>query len=141
MENGTAIYRRRINYYETDQMGIVHHSNYIRFFEEARLDLLEQCGLGYRKIEEMGIFVPVTFVECEYIKPLQYDDAIRVESHFTRYNGIKLEVSYEIYKEDTGELCTEGRSGHCFLNQEMKPIRMKREYPEIYQKLLALVGK
>lgn len=141
MENGTAIYRRRINYYETDRMGIVHHSNYIRFFEEARLDLLEQCGLGYRKIEEAGIFIPVTFVECEYIKPLQYDDAIRVASHFTRYHGVKLEVSYEIYREDTGELCTKGRSGHCFLDKEMKPIRMKREYPEIYQRLSSLVGK
>lgn len=139
MENGTAIYRRRINYYETDRMGIVHHSNYIRYFEEARLDMMEQCGLGYRKIEDTGIIIPVTFVDCQYIKPLQYDDAIRIESHFTKYNGIKMEVSYEIYQEDTGELCTTGKSGHCFLNREMKPIRMKREYPEIYQKLSSLV--
>lgn len=141
MENGTSIYRRKINYYETDCMGIVHHSNYIRFFEEARLDMMEKCGLGYRQIEEMNLIIPVTYVDCQYIKPLKFDDAIRIESHFTRYNGIKMEVSYEIYREDTGELCTSGRSGHCFLNRDMKPVRMKRAFPEIYQKLSLLTGK
>lgn len=139
MKDGKVIYRRKINYYETDQMGIVHHSNYIRFFEEARLDMLRQCGLGYREIEELGIIIPVTFVECQYVKPLRYDDAIRVESCFTKYNGIKMEVSYQIFCEETGELCTTGKSGHCFLDRDMKPIRMKREFPEIYQKLVSLL--
>lgn len=141
MENGTAIYRRKVNYYETDCMGIVHHSNYIRFFEEARLAMMAECGLSYRNIEEMGIIIPVTFVECEYVKPLRYDDDIRVESRFTKYLGIKLEVSYEIYHEGTQELCTRGKTGHCFLDCEMKPLRMKREFPELYQKLSSLVGK
>ena len=122
-------------------MGIVHHSNYIRYFEEARLDLLEQCGLAYRDIEDMGIIIPVTFVECQYIKPLQFGDSIRIESHFTRYNGIKMEVSYEIYHEGTQELCTRGKTGHCFLDRKMSPLRMKREFPEIYQKLTSLVGR
>jgi acyl-CoA thioester hydrolase, YbgC/YbaW family len=141
MENGTVTYRRKVNYYETDCMGIVHHSNYIRFFEEARLDLMSRCGLSYRNIEEMGIIIPVTFVECEYVKPLRYDDNIRIESCFAKYHGVKLEVSYEIYREGTQELCTRGKTGHCFLDREMKPVRMKREFPELYQKLMILVGK
>ena len=141
MENGTAEYRRKINYYETDCMGIVHHSNYIRFFEEARLDLMEQCGMGYREIEEMGIIIPVTYVDCRYIKPLRYDDVVRIESHFTKFDGIKLEVAYDIYNEKSQERCTEGKSGHCFLNRNMYPIRMKRKFPEIYEKLLSLVKK
>ena len=57
-------YQRRVNYYETDQMSIVHHSNYIRWFEEARLDLLDQAGLNYRKMEATGIIVPVVDVSC-----------------------------------------------------------------------------
>ena len=141
MENGTAIYRRKVNYYETDCMGIVHHSNYIRFFEEARLDLMAQNGMSYRNIEEMGIIIPVTFVECEYVRPLQYDDDIRIESRFAKYHGLKLEVSYEIYHEGTQQLSNRGRTGHCFLDCDMKPLRVKKEFPELYQKLSSLVVK
>lgn len=139
MENGTAIYGRRVNYYETDRMGIVHHSNYIRYFEEARLDLMEKCGLDYKGIEDMGIIIPVTFVDCRYIMSLRYGDDARIESHFTKYTGIRFEVSYQIYREGSEELCTEGKTGHCFLNKEMRPIRVRREFPELHQKFLHLV--
>ena len=132
-------YKRKINYYETDCMGIVHHSNYIRFFEEARLDLLEKCDLGYREIEEKGLIIPVTFVDCQYLVPLRYDDRIHIITHFDKYTGIKMELSYEIYHEKTGQLCTTGRSGHCFLDNALHPVRMKRDYPDIFEKLQSIV--
>ncbi len=59
-------YSRSVNYYETDQMGIVHHSNYIRYFEEARLQWMDEIGLSYRGLEERGMIIPVTFVDCQY---------------------------------------------------------------------------
>jgi len=56
-----------------------------------------------------------------------------------KYDGIKMEVSYKVYKTDTGELCTEGKTGHCFLNKELRPIRMKRQYPELFSKLKGML--
>lgn len=133
-------YARRINYYETDKMGIVHHSNYIRFFEEARLDYLKKEGLDYWKMEELGIIIPVTFVNCRYLLPLRFDDEIEISTKLTKYDGIKMELSYEIRKKEDGSLCTTGETGHCFLNAELKPLRMKREYPELFTKLKELAA-
>lgn len=139
MENSHTEYSRKINYYETDQMGIVHHSNYIRFFEEARLDMMKKVGLDYRALEEMGIIIPVTFAECRYLVPLRFDDEVIIHTRMTKYDGIKMEVSYEVYKTDTGKLCTTGKTGHCFLDNELKPIRMKRKYPELFSKLKGML--
>lgn len=139
MENSHTEYSRRLNYYETDQMGIIHHSNYIRLFEEARLDMMKKVGLDYRTLEEMGIIIPVTFAECRYLVPLRFDDEVIIHTRMTKYDGIKMEVSYEAYKTDTGKLCTTGKTGHCFLDKELKPIRMKRQYPELFSKLKGML--
>ena len=133
-------YSRQVNYYETDQMGIVHHSNYIRYFEEARMDMMDQLGLNYAGIESLGIIIPVMFVDCQYLQPLLYGDQIVIHTAMTKYDGIKMEISYEIHKKDGDVLCTTGRSGHCFLDKKMHPVRMKRCYPEIYQKLKEMVS-
>lgn len=132
-------YNRRVNYYETDKMGIVHHSNYIRYFEEARLDMMKKVGLDYWDMEERGIIIPVLFVDCKYIKALRFDEDIVIQTKMTKYNGIKMEVAYEIYQKGSDELCTRGTTGHCFVTPDMKPIRMKREYPDLYEKLNQLL--
>lgn len=139
MERNYIKYHRSINYYETDQMGIVHHSNYIRLFEEARLYLMKEAGMDYRGLEEMGIIIPVTFVQCKYLVPLRFDDEVEIAVKITKYDGIKMEVSYEIYQKETGQLCTSGKTGHCFLDRELKPIRMKREFPDLFTKLKAMI--
>lgn len=133
MEEKYCCYRRRTNYYETDQMGIIHHSNYIRYFEEARLYWMEETGISYREIEEMGLLVPVLFVDCQYKSPVRYGDEITVAVRLDSFNGLKMEFSYEIYREGMVELCTAGRSGHCFLDRSMKPVRLKRDYPELFR--------
>lgn len=139
MKDSYMKYHRMINYYETDQMGIVHHSNYIRFFEEARIDYLKKADMDYRGLEEMGIIIPVTFVRCQYLVPLRFEDEVEISVKLTKYDGIKMELSYEIRQKETGQLCTTGETGHCFLNSELKPIRMKREFPELFAKLKELV--
>lgn len=133
------IYRRKINYYETDQMGIVHHSNYIKFFEEARLDLMDKEGLNYASMEEMGIIIPVLSVECHYLLPLYYNDIISVHTYLTKFDGIKMDFVYEIYKDGFPNLYTSGHTSHCFLDKNMKPFRMKKLYPDLYKKLKKLV--
>ena len=59
-------------------MGIVHHSNYIRWFEEARIDLMEQMGLGYEKMEEAGIISPVLSVQADYLRMMQFGDTFQI---------------------------------------------------------------
>ena len=139
MEGKNAINKRRMNYYETDQMGIIHHSNYIRLFEEARLGMMDKEGISYESIEEMGIIIPVMSVECHYLIPLHYNDSIEVYSQLTKFDGIKMELSYEIYKEGSTRVCTEGNTKHCFLDKDMKPFRMKKLYPGLYNKFKEMV--
>lgn len=138
MEGNFTVYNRKINYYETDKMAIVHHSNYIRFFEEARLDMMDQFDLNYRKMEDMGIIIPVMSVDCKYIVPLCFDDEVKIHTKIVKFDGIKMEIAYEIYRDDV--LCTTGHSGHCFLDKDMKPFRMKRLYPDLYNKLKSLTA-
>lgn len=132
-------YFRNINYYETDQMGIVHHSNYIRFFEEARLAMLNEMIMDYHEMETLGIIIPVTFAECKYLVPLRFGDDIVIDTWMTKYDGIKMEVAYEIYQKDSGVLCTKGKTGHCFLDSDLKPIRMKRAFPDLFAKLKGMI--
>ena len=138
MDKKGLAYKRQVNYYETDQMGIVHHSNYIRFFEEARIDFLDKIGLNYKKIEDMGLIMPVLGVECRYIKPLHFGESFTVNSRLTKYNGMKIFVGYEIFNM-AGELVTTGSSEHCLLDKELKPVNIKRKYPDIYNRLKELV--
>ncbi len=139
MEGKYTVYHRRMNYYETDKMGIIHHSNYIRLFEEARLDMLEVYGLDYAAMEKSGIIIPVLSVECKYLQPLHYKDDITIYSKFSKFDGIKMEVDYEIYKDEGNILTTTGHTGHCFLDKDMKPFRMKKLYPDLYKKLNELI--
>lgn len=126
-------YKRKIYYYETDNMGIVHHSNYIRIFEEARMSFLEQAGLPYEKIEEAGLYVPILSVECHYKKPLTFDEPFAVYPVITKFNGVILNIEYNIINCNTGELCITGKSSQCFTDKNMKPVRTKNKYPEIYK--------
>lgn len=126
-------YKHLVQYYETDQMKIVHHSNYIRWFEEARSWYLEQAGFGYDKMEETGVISPVLEVQCRYKSMVRYGEEVYIIPHLVKFNGIKMVVEYEIKDVKTGELRATGQSSHGFLNREYKPISLKKENPEIYQ--------
>ena len=126
-------YERSVYYYETDKMGIMHHSNYIRIFEETRIFFLEQGEMPFPEIEKRGILMPVRSVECSYYKPLKFGDRFSVDLKITKFNGVKLYVSYEVRNISDGELCATGSSTHCFTDNELKPLRIKHSYPDIYR--------
>lgn len=132
-------YLHKTQYYETDQMGIIHHSNYIRWFEEARLAFLEDMGYAYGRLEQEGVISPVLRVECDYRKMVHYGETVRIEVSIEKFNGVKLVVSYRVYNLETDELYTCGRTSHCFLNKDGKPVSVKKERPEFYEKLSALL--
>ena len=133
-------YGRKIQYYETDRMGIVHHSNYIRWMEEARTDVLEQIGLPYDKIEKAGILIPVLGASCEYRISFRYAENFRIKVIPNGFNGNKMGLKYEIYGQEDGKLHAAGETSHCFLDRRMMPVHLKRDYPEIYNRLVAYMG-
>ena len=89
-------YRRKAYYYETDRMDIVHHSNYVRWLEEARVDLMAQAGSPFEVTESMGVVSPVLSVTTEYKYPVKFGDEFEVRAKITEFNGCKFSLSYEI---------------------------------------------
>lgn len=126
------IYKRKVFYYETDQMGIVHHSNYIRWFEEARIDYLEKMGVGYDQMETQGIISPVLSVEAVYLRMLYFGDAVTIETKIKEYNGIKLTLAYEVISDKTGKVHCRGISKHCFLDKSGRPLALKQSCPQVH---------
>lgn len=129
-------YRRKIQYYETDRMNVVHHSNYIRWFEEARVDFFENAGIPYDDIEKHGLMTPVLSAECSYITAMQFGQTFRIELNMSFFNGVKFEFEYKVYNDDTDELCAKGKTSHCFVNSDFKATRITHSYPEIYNAML-----
>ena len=112
-------------------MGIVHHSNYIRWFEEARVDLLEQLGFGYDRIEEAGYSGPVLEVSCQYKTMSKFGETVRIEASITQYNGVRMTLEYTVIDKETGVIRCVGESRHCFLTRDGKPVSLKRNYIEM----------
>ncbi len=138
---GLQTYEHRVQYYETDQMGIVHHSNYIRWFEEARVDLMRQMGMGYDKMEEMGIISPVLQVSAEYRSMVHFDEIVKVQILVKKFNGIILQLSYRVEDKETGELRCTGESKHCFLDPKGNPVSLKKTAPEVYESFCEISHK
>ena len=132
-------YRHRVQYYETDKMGIVHHSNYIRWMEEARIAFFDAIGWSFKHIEEMGIISPVSAVECRYKAPTRFDDFVDIKVKILEFRGVKLKLGYIMTRE--GEVVCEGITEHGFLNQEGKIISLKRNYPDLYADMVAQMEK
>lgn len=121
-------------------MGFVHHSNYIRWFEEARSDFFDKIGAPYAVTESMGIISPVLSISCDYKKSCYYGEEVIIETTLERMGNVKFFVSYKVFSEN-GELRAEGASTHCFLNTEGQVISLKRVKPELFETLLKFVGK
>lgn len=127
-------YERNVFYYETDQMGIVHHSNYIRWMEEARLALMDSLSLSYAEMEKQGILIPVLSVSSDYKVAFRYGDRFRIQMIPVFFNGIKLKISYRIFDKD-GKLHATAESGHGFVDRNLHPLSLKKSYPAIYENL------
>ena len=88
----------RVRYKETDAMGVVHHANYLTYFEMGRVELLRANGGDYRKMEEEGLFLVVARMNCSFHRPARYDDIVRLRTTTTRVTGAKIEHEYELFR-------------------------------------------
>lgn len=124
-------YERRAYYHETDQMGIIHHSNYLKWMEEARIALMDKLGFSYKKMEELGIISPVVAASCEYKKPVKFNDDVFIDVTVEEYNGIKLTFNYTIINKETNEISTIGKTKHCFMKNNAI-VSLKKVLPEFH---------
>lgn len=127
-------YIRKVQYYETDKMGIVHHSNYIRWFEEARIFYMEELGYSYSEMEKMGIMIPVLGINAVYKSGASYGDTVKIKTYIKNMTAVKLSFGYEVTDANTGVLKMTGSSDHCFVDLKFKPCSIKKKLPEFYEK-------
>jgi acyl-CoA thioester hydrolase len=131
-------YQHEVKYYECDRMGVTHHSNYVRFMEEARVDWLDQLGCGFDKIEAENVFSPVVSVSCEYKSPTTFKDIIDIEVRISRMSEMKFEFEYTM--QTNGKLVCIGHSSHCFI-ENGRPVAISKRLPELYNSLMARLSE
>ena len=127
------VYKHKVHYYETDRMGVTHHSNYIRFMEEARVAYLDSIGASYAQAEADGIISPVIEVSGRYWHTTTFDDMLDIEGYIKSMTTFKLKLGYAI--RCRGELVFEGWSLHCFLDKDNRPVRVDEKYPQFKAQL------
>lgn len=134
-----VVYERPVYYYETDRMDCVHHSNYIRWFEEARIHLMRVCGFPYEELEAGGIVSPVLHAEADYKTMTRFGETVEIETAVETYTGTRIAFTYTVRDKLTGTLRCTGRTAHCFLSREGRPVSLKKAnpaYDELVRKVL-----
>ena len=130
-----------VRYAETDQMGIVHHSNYPIWYEVARTELIKQMGLTYSEMEQQGLILPLIELQSKYISAAYYEDRLIEEAELKKVTGVKMEIEYAVYREDDETPINVGKTIHALVGRNLKPVNVRKQFPDIYQKLLRAVEK
>lgn len=130
-------YKHKVQYYETDKQGVTHHSNYIRIMEEARVDVMEQLGFGYERMEAAGVFSPVMAVTCDYKRPTTFADVIDVEISVAELSKLKAKFEYTMKLD--GKVVCQATSLHCFLGMNGRPVVIEEHFPEFFNALKGLM--
>ncbi len=130
-------YKHEVKYYECDRMGITHHSNYIRFMEEARVDWMDRLGYGFDRMESEGVVSPVLAVDCRYKHSTTFKDVIDIEVRAESMSELKINFAYTMR---VGEkvVCT-ATSTHCFLENN-RPVSLSTRFPELYRLVVEEMG-
>jgi acyl-CoA thioester hydrolase len=121
-----------VRYAETDQMGIVHHSNYAVWFEAGRTDFIRQTGISYSEMEARGVLLPLYEIACRFKKPARYEDEVTVVTALKALSRVRIVLSYRVLRDADGMLLAEGETYHAFTDAAMKPLNAERAIPDIF---------
>ncbi len=135
------IYERQVYYYETDRMDCVHHSNYIRWFEEARIHLMRERNFSYEGLEAGGIVSPVLRAEAEYKTMARFGETVLIETKVESYTGTRIGFSYTVRDKATGTVRCVGKTAHCFLGPAGRPVSLKKADPAYDKAVRACMGE
>ena len=131
--------RIRVRYAETDQMGVVYHSNHLVWFEVGRVELMRQMGFSYRDMErEDGLFIAVAEVKCRYRAPAYYDEEVLIRTQLKSVRESVVVFAYELLRAADGTLLAEGDTTHIVTNSKMKVAALPEKYLAVFR---TAVGK
>ncbi|MFA7503004.1 MAG: thioesterase family protein [Anaerovoracaceae bacterium] len=128
----------RVRYKETDQMGVVYHSNYFVWFDIARTELIRSVNISFQDMEDSGLLMPVIDVNCQYRVPAKCDDVLLIKVKISRYTNLRMNFVYEVIREADNQLLATGETKHVFIDRNFKPRRLDKEIPEYHGKMLQL---
>lgn len=129
----TSNWQHLVQYYETDATGIVHHSNYVRWLEEARTWLMNDLGYDYAQMEADGVIVPVLAIDAHFKRMIKFGEKVNIAAHVSQFNGVTMTLTYEITDTETGKVKAFGTSRHAFLSKDTyRPISLRRKLPDVY---------
>lgn len=120
----------RVRYAETDQMGVTWHGSYVAWLEVARTELMRELGIPYRRLEELGLFLPVIHLEIDYRQPANYDDTVDLYCCLTTLSRTRMNVRYELKRQEDDQLLCTGATHHAFINEAGRPVNAAKESPE-----------
>lgn len=121
--------KHRVNFYDTDAMAVVHHSNYIRWFEIGRVEFLREAGITLEQLMDAGFVFPITDVSCRYLSPGKFDDVLLIETKPTALTKVKMAFDYRILREADKAVLVEGHTQNVFTSRETGLIT---RLPETY---------
>ncbi|NLN38711.1 MAG: acyl-CoA thioesterase [Smithella sp.] len=124
----------RVIYADTDAMGIVYHTNYIRWFEMGRNEFMRQLGIAYSQLEGLGLNLPLTKVSCHFHAPASYDHLIVIETKFDYIKRASIRFNSKIWDEKQTKLLVEGYTIHACTNNEGKIRRIPKILIELIDK-------
>lgn len=134
-----SITKLKVRYAETDQMGIVHHSNYYVYFETAREDFIIGAGISYKEMEDMGIMMPLIETQCRYLEGAKYGDTLIIETSLEELSAVKVVLTYKVIRERDNKLISKGKTIQTFVSKDtFKIINIKSSNLEIFEKLQKL---
>lgn len=128
-----------VRYAETDRMGIVHHSRYYPWFEVARTEFIKKSGMSYSDMERLGMLLPLSESRAKYLQGLEYEDEVLIITRLVKLSVVRCEFQYEVYKMPEKKLCATGATLHAFTDTGLKPINLKKTFPQIWDLLYGLV--
>ena len=126
----------RVIYADTDAMGVVYHTNYIKWFEVGRCELLRSMGYPYARMEAEGILLPVAECSCKYKLPAVYDEILEITARIAEVKGATVTLEYEIRKQETGALLVTGSTKHAITDPKFKPIRLRDKNRALYDSFM-----
>ncbi len=128
----------QVRYCETDRMGVVHHSRYFPWFEVGRTEFFKTSGMSYDEIERQGVWLPLVDCYSKFICGAKYGDEVWVEVSLSELGVAKCKFNYRILRVSDEALLAVGYTTHGFTTPELKPLNLKKTYPDIYQCLCKL---
>jgi acyl-CoA thioester hydrolase len=128
--------RLRVRYAETDQMGVVYHSNYFIWFEVGRVELMRQLGVSYREMEQEGCLIAVVDAHCRYKSPARYDDELIVRTHLKNVRESLVHFSYELLRSGEEAVLAEGDTTHIVIDRQMNVVPLPERYIEIFRRAI-----